>query len=1104
PKSNPYYQEFRIWQWLNYLKIYQKEDDKEVTSEFISGIEDFEKLFDFLNSRKDVEQKALVEYLVTLRELKNATPLPTSASKKAIQEAEKELNKKIKSETEKFRWNYVEDKSYPCNETGSQIRKRLSKVEDVPTDFLTAEIEKQLWHIIYSVNDRNEFEKALRTFANKHKLDESSFVENFRKIPPFKSEYGAFSEKAIKKLLPLMRIGKYWNWEAIDSKTKNRIDKILTGEYDEEIKNLVRKKAIHLTEQKHFQGIELWLAQYVVYDRHSEVSDSIQWKTLADIEEYLKEFKQHSLRNPIVEQVVTETLRVVKDIWQNYGKVVENFFNEIHIELGRDMKNTAEDRKRITNKVTDNENTNMRIKLLLAELKNDNNIEGVREYSPSQQEILKIYEEYALSNEEKYDERTKSFVYEIIPEDIIKISKNSQPTKAELIRYKLWLEQKYRSPYTGEIIPLSKLFTEAYQIEHIIPQSRYFDDSFSNKVICEAAVNQLKNNQLGFEFIKKHHGEKLQDKNKTIEIFSVEAYEIFVKEHYAKNHSKRTKLLLEEIPDKMIERQLNDTRYISKFISSILSNIVRGETNDEGINSKNVLHVNGKITSELRQDWGLNDVWNNLILPRFERMNLLTQTTHFTTTNKEGHTIPNIPLELSKGFQKKRIDHRHHALDALVIACATRDHVNLLNNQYAKSENSRYDLQNKLRNKEKWTSKDGKELDKFTEFKKPWEDFTIDAKNRLEKIVVSFKQNLRVLNKATNFYEKIENGIRRKVEQKGTNWAIRKSLHTPMPYGKKVYEFNILKIADNVSKREFILDNDVKIKVEEAYQNNKCKITETQKYLKKNPIKDNNGNEIIVTAFRVKTEKFRKRQPLSVLSNRGQGGIKTVEDAVKFIGKIADFKIQHDLLIHLNENDNDIEKSYSAEGLERFNAKRKIPVYKLPIAESGSGRFSVGTKIGTRHKWVEADKGTNLFFAIYEDNAGKRDYETIPLNVVIERQKQGLSSVPVRNEKGNNLCSLCPFLSPNELVYVPTEDEKVNLSILDFNNLSEAQKKRIYKMVSSSGKQCFFLKQEVATTIVNKTEYSALNKMEKSIDDIMIKEVCIKLKVDRLGNISKA
>ena len=76
----------------------------------------------------------------------------------------------------------------------------------------------------------------------KYSLDIDSFVSEFEKFPPFKSEYGAYSEKAIKKFLPLLRMGKYWQWDAIDIKTKSRIEKIITGEYDENIKNRVRKK----------------------------------------------------------------------------------------------------------------------------------------------------------------------------------------------------------------------------------------------------------------------------------------------------------------------------------------------------------------------------------------------------------------------------------------------------------------------------------------------------------------------------------------------------------------------------------------------------------------------------------------------------------------------------------------------------------------------------------------------------------------------------------------------------------------------------------------------------------------------------------------------
>src|SRR5690606_3112086 len=162
-------------------------------------------------------------------------------------------------------------------------------------------------------------------------------------------------------------------------------------------------------------------------------------------------------------------------------------------ELGRDMKNPVDARKRLTNIISENENTNLRIKAILAELMNDISVENVRPYSPTQQDILKIYEDGVLNSGIE------------IPDDIEKISKKPEPTKSEIQRYKLWLEQKYRSPYTGRPIPLSKLFTSAYEIEHVIPQSRYFDDSFSNKVICESEVNSYKDNQPRMEFIKIHH-----------------------------------------------------------------------------------------------------------------------------------------------------------------------------------------------------------------------------------------------------------------------------------------------------------------------------------------------------------------------------------------------------------------------------------------------------------------------------------------------------------------------------------------------------------------------------------------------------------------------
>lgn len=94
--------------------------------------------------------------------------------------------------------------------------------------------------------------------------------------------------------------------------------------------------------------------------------------------------------------------------------------------------------------------------------------------------------------------------------------------------------------------------------------------------------------------------------------------------------------------------------------------------------------------------------------------------------------------------------------------------------------------------------------------------------------------------------------------------------------------------------------------------------------------------------------------------------------------------------------------------------------------------------------------------------------------------------------------SLVFWLSPNDLVYVPTEDE-MERGYVD----GELDRSRIYKMVSSSGRQCFFVPASVAVSIVDKIEFSVMNKMERATTGEMIKEICIPIKVDRLGRVVK-
>lgn len=1097
-KSNPLFQEFRLWQVVQNLKIFEREKeidgrlqtDVDVTNEFLKTEDDYVNLFDWLNDRAGIKQDTLLNSYFKIKKQKGQEQYP-------------------------YRWNYVEDKEYPCNETRAAILSGLTKCS-VDGDFLTKETEMYLWHILYSVEDKIEISKALKSFAEKYGLTDG-FVEVFSKIKPFKKDYGSYSEKAIKKLLPLMRMGKYWDESGIDAKTKERIDKILTGEYDETIKNRVREKAINLTDITHFRGLPVWLACYIVYNRHSEAKEIEKWERPEAIDDYLKAFKQHSLRNPIVEQVITETLRTVRDIWRQEGRI-----DEIHVELGREIKNPADKRKKMTERILENENTNLRIKAMLMEFMNpEMGIENVRPYSPSQLDILRIYEENALDNLSK-DDKDYDF--------ISKISKMAQPTKADIIRYKCWLEQKYRSPYTGEMIPLGKLFTSTYEIEHVIPQSRYFDDSFSNKVICEAEVNKLKDRLLGYEFIKAHHGEKVQlSQGKVVEILSVEAYEKFVKDHYANNRTKMKKLLMEDIPDGFIERQMNDSRYISKVVKGLLSNIVReklenGEYEQEVI-SKNLISCNGSITDRLKKDWGMNEVWNSIILPRFQRLNELTGKDCFTTTSAEGHLIPQIPLELQRGFSKKRIDHRHHAMDAIVIACATRDHVNLLNNEAAHSKHNanRYQLQRKLRRFEKVVI-DGKEREIAKEFIKPWDTFAIDTKQALEDIIVSFKQNLRVINKTTNhFLHYDENGKKVIVsQQKGDSWAVRKSMHKDTVFGevnlrmKKTESLN-----EAVKNPERIVNKDFKVKVKELQR-----AGQDAKYIKKyvegnkDVWSDINLSKIEVYYYTKETNDryFATRKPID-----------TSFDKKKILESVTDTGIQKILLAHLAAKNDNPELAFSPDGIDEMN--RNItslngghyhkPILKVRVYEKAD-KFAVGQTGNKSTKFVEAAKGTNLFFAVFAtekenketgETESVRSYCTIPLNVMIECQKkygnQWRNNIEMYlKEEGlaANNAKMLFILSPNDLVYLPDKGENID-------------KSRIYKFIDSSGTTANFIphrsaniifsiptkkQKELGVDYIIQDEYgvgSPQSKNQKAITGEMIKEMCVPIIVDRLGNV---
>lgn len=1040
PKSHPLFQEFRIWSLLHNLKVMKLQEvssdgklkhDVDVTPHYLTN-ENKEKLFRIFNESAEISHAKIFKTIG--------------------------LNDK------EFKLNYEEDRKLPGNDTIAKFISGFKKSDSLTEGlaFLSNlnNVEK-LWHILYSL-EKKEFVKS--ALENEKLGFPEKAVEFFTTMPSFKKDYGAYSYKAIKRILPLMRCGAYWQAEEIEAIVPKFLEWKISDEYNR-MSSKIKNQLDKIEAIDEFRGLSLTLAEYVAYQRHSEEKETSIYHSPNEI----KRLKQHSLRNPIVEQVINETLMVVKDIWKVYGKP-----DEIHLEVGRDMKSPKKKRQEMSQRRNENEKINRRAKAMLLELKKDN--AGINPFSVGQLELFKIYEEGALNATGQLDE------------DIYQISRKDDPTPSEITKYKLWLDQKYRSPYTGEPIPLAGIFKKEYEIEHIFPQSRFFDDSFNNKVISETEVNRIKGNQTAFEFISNQGGLKIKlSSGKTVAILFKDEYIALVKKTFWKNRTKQKNLLSYDIPESFIQRQLNDSRYISREIKRYLAPIVRQENESEPT-PKGLLPMVGSITDRMKEDWGLKEIWKELLIPRFQRMNELTGTNDYYFEEKDKFGRKRITLAGHKE-SLKRLDHRHHALDALVIAAISKDHVNYLNSLESEREN--HSLVKKLKG-----YNDHKHPNKH--FLKPWETFTMDVKHALERTVVSFKNSNRVLIRGKNFTDYLhkENGKivkNRKVQRSANHWAIRQPLHKETVFGSiKLRVYKSVSLNNALTEHRKIADPEIRRwikKLFDLYQND---IKKVKNHLKENPL-IREGEEI-------KNVMVYNYEEFSAVR-------KTLDTSFtyKMIEKVSNQRIKNILKTHLDSHNGKSEMAFSPEGIEEMNSQLHHPIFKVRIYESMGKKFRLGSKGNRVSKYVEAAKGTNLFFVVYEHiESGKRlftDESSLALKNVIELKKHGL---PIAEEKPGYRWFT---LSPGDLVYVPDCDENGNViedvSIINWEKVDPEVSAKIYKVMSFTGRQAFFLPHRVSSLIRDKVEFESLNKVERA-NNVTIKNVCIKLQSDRLGRIKPA
>lgn len=259
-----------------------------------------------------------------------------------------------------------------------------------------------------------------------------------------------------------------------------------------------------------------------------------------------------------------------------------------------------------------------------------------------------------------------------------------------LLKYKLWEECNQTCPFTGNSINITQLFSGEVQIEHIHPYSRSLNDSFMNKTLCFADENRAKGKKTPYEYYSAQGDEKWEK-------VKVQALSCFKnKKEYPNAYAKFKQFIRKTHDDDFISRQLNDTRYISKEAKNYLGKIC-----------SDVLVGPGQATATLRHYWGLNTILND--------------------ENK-----------------KSRDDHRHHAVDALVMACTDRKHLNEL---------------------AKWNSYDRNYA--LKDFPQPWVSFRKDAETKVSEILVSHRKHNPVVT----------------VRKTGT--AARGQLHMETVYGKR-------------------------------------------------------------------------------------------------------------------------------------------------------------------------------------------------------------------------------------------------------------------------------------------------------------------------------
>lgn len=612
-------------------------------------------------------------------------------------------------------------------------------------------------------------------------------------------------------------------------------------------------------------------------------------------------------------------------------------------------------------------------------------------------------------------------------------------------------------------------------IEHIIPKSLLFDNSQSNKTLTHRKCNENKDDRTALDFISSKGEDALREYLERVDrLYKAKVI----------GKGKRDKLLMSavNIPQDFINRQLGETRYIAKKAKEILEQICF-----------NVRSTSGNVTAYLRNRWGWDDAIMNLQLPKYRELGL-TEWKKWETNDDQKHK-----QEIIKGWSK-RDDHRHHAIDALTIACTRQGLIQRLNT--LSSQHTRNQMFAAVKGyKDKLSL-----LDNYVVSLRPFT--TQEVETAAEQILVSFKPG-----------KKTASLGKRTIKKHGKKQVVQNGILVPRGALSEESVYGKVKTIEKGKAVKYLLENPqlifkpyIKTLVQERLSQHGSDPKKALASLKNNPIYlDDKKTKKLEYGTCYKEETVIKYPVTSIKE--------------KDLPYIVDSRIRQIIKGRLQQFGNREKEAFK--DLENnpiwFNEAKQIPIRTVRMLTGLSSVESVmkdenGKDVGF------VKPGNNHHIAFYIDENSKKQQHVCTFWHAVERRKYGISVI-IKNPKEvwNNILNDKDQYSSNFLEKLPNDKwsyheslQQNEMFILELSkaDFEEAVRSRNHKLLSEhlyrvqklsvkgNGQMDVWFRHHLETALNDSTEAKA-SKRFYNVQSIGAFEQlkAIKVRIDILGQL---